>query len=137
MGGRHPSSQLGSFVSLALKAKDQKTARLTIGPPDFGTAADNFVTYPDFSKIHPRVQKLFTQETETEKKAKNDGGGSGGGETSGGGAKQPKKSAPNPADTPVSADPQITEEYLQQLAEIGDTATIGSLLADNGKCSLP
>ncbi len=133
-----PSSQLGSFVSLALKAKDQKTERLTIGPPDFGTAADNFVTYPDFTQIHPRVQQLFSQETETEKKAsKNDGGGSGGGDSSGGGAKQPKKSTPKPADTPEAADPQITEEYLQQLAEIGDTATIGSLLADNGKCSLP
>ena len=39
------SSQLGSFVDLAMKAKGQNVSRLTIGPPDFDAA---FSTNPDF-----------------------------------------------------------------------------------------
>ena len=142
-----PSSQLGSFVSLALKAKDQKVKRLTIGPPDFGTAADNFVTYPDFSVIHPRVQEMFNQEEQTgQKNRKDDDGGTGGGTGSGGGetaageggADPADEVAPDAGDAPEApAEPQITAEYLQQLAEIGDTATLGALVANNGKCSVP
>jgi hypothetical protein len=124
-----PSGQLGSFVSLAAKAKSQEVQRLTIGPPDFGTAADNFTTYPDFNLIHQRVQQMFA----------------GGGKTA---TTSPSGAAPldrsgSSAGTftvqtaMVKQEPELTEEYLQQLAEAGDVETLGALLADNGKCSVP
>jgi LCP family protein required for cell wall assembly len=50
------SSQLGSFVDLAMKAKGTDVKRLTIGPPDFDAS---FSTVPDFSQIHDRVKKLL------------------------------------------------------------------------------
>ncbi|HET6242351.1 MAG TPA: LCP family protein, partial [Arthrobacter sp.] len=50
------SSQLGSFVDLAMKAKDQDVSRLTIGPPDFDVS---FSTVPDFDIIHERVRQLL------------------------------------------------------------------------------
>ena len=46
------AGQLGSFVDLAMKAKDQQMSRLTIGPPDFDAS---FSTVPDFDQIHERV----------------------------------------------------------------------------------
>ncbi|NKX50445.1 LCP family protein, partial [Arthrobacter deserti] len=120
-----PAEQLSSFVSLAVKAKDQKVERLPIGPPDFGSAADNFVTYPDFALIHKRVQEMSTSAEET-----------GAGSESG-----PARGEPSGTFTVrtamVGQEPEITEEYLQQLAEAGDVDTLGALLADNGKCSVP
>ena len=50
------SSQLGSFVDLAIKAKGQEVKRLTIGPPDFDAS---FSTVPDFDQIHGRVDQLL------------------------------------------------------------------------------
>lgn len=141
-----PGEQLGSFVSLAMKAKGEKIERLTVGPPDFGTAADNFVTYPDFDKVHSRVQEMFIQKQETKSKAAskpkesgNDGGSSSADQgTSGGGSGGDSATQETPAEqAPATAEPEITEEYLQQLAEIGDTATLGALLADNGNCKVP
>ncbi|EMY32408.1 transcriptional attenuator domain protein [Arthrobacter crystallopoietes BAB-32] len=143
-----PSEQLGSFVSLAMKAKDQKIEKLTIGPPDFGTAADNFVTYPDFNLIHTRVQEMFTQEEDTKesksaaepKKSSGNDGGSGSADqgTSGSGSGGDSGGQEAPAEeTQAAPEPEITEEYLQQLAEIGDTATLGALLEDNGECRVP
>ncbi|GLB65615.1 LCP family glycopolymer transferase [Arthrobacter mangrovi] len=142
-----PGEQLGSFVSLAMKAKGEKIERLTVGPPDFGTAADNFVTYPDFDKVHSRVQEMFIQKQETKSKAAskpkesgNDDGGSTSADqgTSGGGTGGESSSQETPAEqAPATPEPEITEEYLQQLAEIGDTATLGALLADNGNCKVP
>ena len=123
--------QLGSFVDLALKAKNHETRRLTIGPPDFGTAADNFVTYPVFEDIHQRVQQTLAEST----------------------GEDPAADAPAPAEleaaTAVSVfqpaqpaaipaqvtAPELTEEYLQQLATIGDSATLSTLLDNNGECS--
>jgi LCP family protein required for cell wall assembly len=118
-----PQDQLASFVDLGLKAQGQETRRLTIGPPDFGTPAENFVTYPDFDAIHSRVQDMFAQGAD------------------------PAAAAPLPleravavsgvpAQVPVqTTDDGITEEYLQELATIGDDATLGELLSDNGQCS--
>jgi LCP family protein required for cell wall assembly len=119
-----PQDQLASFVDLGLKAQGQETRRLTIGPPDFGTAADNFVTYPDLDLIHERVQAMFTAEPaaaplELER-------------TASVGAVPARVPAQLPART---TDDGITEEYLQELATIGDDATLGELLADNGQCS--
>ena len=50
------SSQLGSFVDLAMKAKGQEMSRLTIGPPDFDAS---FSTVPDFDQIHQKVDALL------------------------------------------------------------------------------
>jgi LCP family protein required for cell wall assembly len=133
-----PMDQLGSFVDLALKAKAQKVRRLTIGPPHFGTPADNFVTYPDFSLIHQRVQKtLDASSTDRPKNsgksgsgAGDDGAAAGGSAAAGTGPSEPARS--EPAQTP---DGGITEEYLQQLAVNADDQALAALLANNGKCS--
>lgn len=128
-----PSGQLGSFVSLAAKAKDQDVDRLTIGPPDFGSAADNFVTYPDFDLIHQRVQAMFTSAGKTGTESPS---GAAPGDRSGtSGLTLARASAVRPVT--VRQEPAITKEYLQQLAEAGDVDTLGALLADNGKCSVP
>ncbi|MUK03534.1 LytR family transcriptional regulator [Vibrio cholerae] len=111
--------QLASFVDLALKAKGQETRRLTIGPPDFGTPAENFVTYPDFDQIHRRVQDLFAQED-------------------GPAAAPPLELDRAGLTTGLPAQTlgeDVSEEYLQELATIGDDVTLGDLLADNGTCS--
>ena len=50
------SNQLGSFVDLAMKAKNQPVKRLTIGPPDFDAS---FSTVPDFDLIHAKVQEVL------------------------------------------------------------------------------
>lgn len=127
-----PQDQLASFVDLGLKAKDQETRRLTIGPPDFGTPAENFVTYPEFDVIHSRVQDMFAQ---------------GAADPAAAGVLQLDRAgvvsripvhstAHTPARVPAqTTDDGITEEYLQELATIGDDLTLGELLSDNGECS--
>lgn len=134
-----PAGQLGSFVSLALKSKNFGLSRLTLGPPDF---EENFSTYPDFDLIHSRVKALLNPAPAAE---------------------APAPAAPAPVDpaapadpaaeapaeapvaeapveapvatTPAAPDPEITVEYLQQLAINGDAATLTMLLANNGSCS--
>ncbi|MFZ3416262.1 LCP family protein [Arthrobacter sp. 3Tela_A] len=136
-----PQDQLGSFVDLALKSKNHEVQRMTIGPPDFGTAADNFVTYPDFDLIHSRVQEMLT-ETDAAAEATQeqappapvDDGAIGQDDPAAEAAPEP--AAPAPAPEPAApAGPEITEEYLQELARLGDTATLGMLLDNNGVCS--
>ena len=56
------SSQLGSFVDLAMKAKGQEVKRLTIGPPDFDAS---FSTVPDFDVIHDKVDQLLSLRVRT------------------------------------------------------------------------
>ncbi|KNC19770.1 transcriptional regulator [Arthrobacter sp. RIT-PI-e] len=119
-----PQDQLASFVDLGLKAQGQETRRLTIGPPDFGTPADNFPTYPDFGEIHDRVQGMIAEDA----RAAADG------------AVLHLDRAVTTSRLPAQlTDDQptdgITEEYLQELATIGDDLTLGSLLSDNGECS--
>ncbi|WP_394249841.1 LCP family protein [Arthrobacter pityocampae] len=132
-----PQDQLAGFVDLGLKAQGQETRRLTIGPPDFGTPAENFVTYPDFDLVHARVQDMLADDARDPAAA------------------GPVPAGPSPAGplaleragvvaqvptetlddgTGVTED-GITEEYLQELATIGDDLTLGDLLADNGECS--
>ena len=145
-----PQDQLGSFVDLALKAKSQPMQRLTIGPPDFGTAEDNFVTYPDFDLIQSRVAALIAGESADEPAPE-----TGAAEEQ---APAPDTGATDVQDTTDAADsstdigtetgeatvdpgtqevqqPDITEDYLQYLAEMGDDATLGMLLGNNGDCS--
>ncbi len=115
--------QLGSFVDLAVKAKDHEVQRMTIGPPDFGTPQDNFVTYPDFDEIHSRVQEKLTSSTEPQSLP------------TGGEAPSLTRAAVVERVSFPTADEDLTEEYLQQLAINGDFATLGTLLADNGECT--
>ncbi|MCQ1951021.1 LCP family protein [Arthrobacter sp. zg-Y859] len=146
-----PQDQLGSFVDLALKAKGQPMERMTIGPPDFGSAADNFVTYPDFNLIHARVQEFLAG---LEAAPAEPAPAPAPAEEAAPAA--PEEAAPEAAPapeadtgtdgeaadgTPITEVPQeeeteITVEYLQYLAEIGDDATLGSLLNNNGECSV-
>lgn len=135
------SGQLGSFVDLALKSKNQPVKRLTIGPPDFEAS---FSTVPDFDVIHSRVQELLS--TQAKPKA-NDAvltpaGGAGTGTTAAGPASgsQPASQLPSPsADfTPVTTTPDgtpITEELLNGLKAQGDEQGIRDLVATNGQCA--
>ncbi|MCC3272923.1 LCP family protein [Arthrobacter zhangbolii] len=152
-----PQDQLGSFVDLALKAKNRTMERMTIGPPDFGSAADNFVTYPDFNLIHARVQEKLAasnqpavpaeepappageaapQEAAPQEAAPQDGSDAGidsGADT--GGTDGEAADGTAIVEPPQAEEPAITVEYLQYLAEIQDDATLGALLNNNGECS--
>ncbi|MDS2174025.1 LCP family protein [Nesterenkonia sp. CL21] len=57
-----PQHQLGSFLDLAVDAKEREPQRLVLGAPDFGTAGEQFSTYPDFDQIHQRVDELIENE---------------------------------------------------------------------------
>ncbi|WP_091606735.1 LCP family protein [Arthrobacter koreensis] len=137
-----PQDQLGSFVDLALKSKNHEVQRMTIGPPDFGTAADNFATYPDFDLIHSRVQeKLATSAAAAAGTAEEpapepvEDGAIGSSDP----AEPEAPAAPAPVEAPAPAQPsgpEITEAYLQELARIGDTDTLAMLLDNNGSCSV-
>ena len=145
-----PQDQLGSFVDLALKAKGQPMDRMTIGPPDFGTAADNFVTYPDFNLIRARVQDLLAgaeaaPEAPAEEPAPDvaapdaapDPGTGTGADTGAETGETDGEAADGTSLTgaPETEETEITVEYLQYLAEIQDDATLGTLLNNNGECS--
>lgn len=60
-----PQKQLGDFVNLADKARKHDMLRLTLGAPDFGTAAKKFSTYPDYDQIHERVGELVDRATDS------------------------------------------------------------------------
>lgn len=139
-----PAGQLGSFVSLALKSKDNPLSRLTVGPPDFDK---DFPTYPDFDVLHQRVQTLLNPPAPAKPAP------------SAPAASDPAPEAPAPdapgTDTPAapspevpaapapeapaeeapSSGPEITADYLQQLAINGDAVALGALLSNNGTCS--
>ncbi|THJ68024.1 LytR family transcriptional regulator [Arthrobacter echini] len=112
--------QLAGFVDLALKAQGQSTRRLTIGAPDFGTVEENFATYPDLDRVHSRVRTMLAEDVADA------------------GAIRPLELERAgvvgmlPAQDTGSG---ITEQYLQELATIGDDATLSELLDDNGECS--
>lgn len=135
------SSQLGSFVDLAMKAKGQEMSRLTIGPPDFDAS---FSTVPDFDQIHQKVDALLAPAPEAG--AADDGirvPHPAPGPLSAAGAlpaAQPgTQPAPPPSDfTPVTTTPDgepITEEMLNQFKLNGDEQSIRNLVATNGQCA--
>lgn len=140
------ASQLGSFVDLAVKAKGQDVARLTIGPPDFDAS---FSTVPDFGIIHDKVRQLFSSQASPSAGALDDTmvdplarhTASGGqpiaaGPVTGVPLTQP---APAPSDfTPVTTTPDgqpITAEMLNELKRLGDEQSIRELVATNGQCA--
>lgn len=139
------SSQLGSFVDLAMKAKGQEISRLTIGPPDFDAS---FSTSPDFDVIHDRVRKLLSGASSGPSPAaapddtlEPQNAGVGTGLTAAGPAAPATLQVPTPPPsdfTPVTTTPAgepITEEMLNQLKREGNEQAIRELVATNGQCA--
>ncbi|WP_113717101.1 LCP family protein [Arthrobacter dokdonensis] len=132
-----PAQQLGSFVSLALKAKNHDLKRLTIGPPDFPV---EFSTYPNFTTVHKRVQDLLNPpapKPAAPAAPKKSGTGSSPAKAPAGSAPAAPgtTAAPEPAAPTPSKAPAVTQQYLQQLAINGDDEMLTMLLANNGTCS--
>ncbi|PTT58748.1 LCP family protein [Arthrobacter sp. HMWF013] len=158
------SSQLGSFVDLAIKAKGQDVKRLTIGPPDFDAS---FSTVPDFDVIHDKVDQLLASASGPQAAGQPgtnlfDGEqvdglqidtaqvSAAGGRLQASGPLQPtalpaagrspaqQTPAPSSGFTPVTTTPDgepITEELLNQLKSMGDEQTLRELVATNGQCA--
>jgi hypothetical protein len=146
------SSQLGSFVDLAMKAKGQDIKRLTIGPPDFDAS---FSTVPDFGIIHDRVRKLLASASPESSPAAappdtllQPGSRPGSGLSAAGAAAAPVAAlpattpAPSPSSssdfTPVTTTPEgepITEAMLNQFKREGNEQAIRDLVATNGQCA--
>ncbi|WOH19937.1 LCP family protein [Paenarthrobacter sp. GOM3] len=135
------SNQLGSFVDLALKSKNQPVKRLTIGPPDFDAS---FSTVPDFDLIHSKVQELLksanspkADDAVVSPAGTPAGAAAAAGPVSG---RLPASQLPSPsADfTPVTTTPDgtpITIELLNGLKAQGDEQGIRDLVATNGQCA--
>jgi LCP family protein required for cell wall assembly len=143
------STQLGSFVDLAIKARGQDVKRLTIGPPDFDAS---FSTVPDFDQIHVRVDELLASASSAQSLGTPDDAiavpAAGGGPVQAAGAYAPTASLlaggslpqqPTPSDfIPVTTTPDgepITEELLNQLKREGNEQAIAGLVATNGQCA--
>lgn len=142
------STQLGSFVDLAIKAKGKEVKRLTIGPPDFDPA---FSTNPDFDQIHERVDQLLASASGPQAAgADNDAitapaAGAGHVQAAGpaglsramtGGL--PQESAAPSDFTPVTTTPDgepITEQMLDDFKRQGNEQAIRNLVATNGQCA--
>ncbi|MDI3193464.1 LCP family protein [Pseudarthrobacter sp. AL07] len=142
------SSQLGSFVDLAMKAKGQEVKRLTIGPPDFDAS---FSTVPDFDIIHDKVDELLASASGPRAASPVDGPvepATPGGRLqasarvpmaafpAAGGT--PAQTAPPSDFTPVTTTPAgepITEAMLNQLKSEGNEQALRELVATNGKCA--
>ena len=135
------SNQLGSFVDLALKSKNQPVKRLTIGPPDFDAS---FSTVPDFDLIHSKVQEVLASSNSpkaSDAVVTHDRPGAGpvmaAGPVTG---LLPASQLPSPsADfTPVTTTPDgtpITIELLNGLKAQGDEQGMRDLVATNGQCA--
>ena len=143
------SSQLGSFVDLAMKAKGKEVKRLTIGPPDFDAS---FSTVPDFDVIHDKVDQLLASASEPQAAAPIDGivqSPAAGGRLQASGLQQPtllaaggalaqQPTPPSSDFTPVTTTPDgepITEAMLNQLKREGNEQALRELVASNGLCA--
>ena len=148
-----PANQLGSFVSLAEKARKYPFERLTLGAPDFGSASDRFSTYPDFDMIHERIDGLIAKQNapETPKPPKSEASAEpskSAEETQASDRGTEETSAPAPSDDRALSDTgdevftqpdgsAITEEYLVELEQYGFTSRISEIAANNDECSVP
>lgn len=154
-----PANQLGSFVSLAEKARKYPFERLTLGAPDFGSASDRFSTYPDFDLIEQRIDSLIAKQNTPEKPKDTQG-------------EEPNQPAPSASESAVESSPTtqagaaqetetsaqaddralsntgdevftqpdgsaIDEDYLVRLELIGATGRISEIAANNDECSIP
>lgn len=133
-----PGQQLGTFVSLASKSRNQPMEKMTIGPPDF--EGNRFTTYPDYELIHSRVdQKL----AETAQAAGTDRHGpqalplltlmaqvpSSPSATPG----SPQSEWPAPPTQPDGS--PLTPEYLQWAEDTGQTGLLEQAAATNHLCA--
>lgn len=148
-----PQQQLGSFLNLADKARATPFKRLTLGAPDFGSAADKFSTYPDFDAIHTRIQDMIAAQSgaaaskapakkSAEATKKSDSAESSASSGSDSGSKrnsEPGKISVVPSDAPTAqADgSELTERYLVTLEQIGRTDLLEKIAANNNECSVP
>lgn len=159
-----PQSQLGSLLNLAADAQEHTPQRLTLGAPDFGSASELFSTYPDFGRIHARVDQLIAaeeaedaQEIEAEEAQEDDSqtqpeteDGPDGGENS---------EAEPPGPTPEHDDPAVAEdqpaveeaedsaeltqpdgsplsvEYLIEAQDRGEVGILEQAASTNGECT--
>lgn len=131
------SSQLGSFVDLAMKGKGQPVSHLVIGPPDFPA---DFPTYPDFDQIHAKVQSaLSASSASPSPKAAGAGRGSAGGPA----LAAPAVLAPTvlsgqaPANQYNQTGPDgvpVNAARLDYLVKTGQSQILDAIMADNGQC---
>ncbi|MFW0773714.1 LCP family protein [Paenarthrobacter nitroguajacolicus] len=135
------SNQLGSFVDLALKSKNQPIKRLTIGPPDFDAS---FSTVPDFEVIHSKVQEVLASSNTpkaNDADISSEGAVAGGIMAAGpvaGSVSAGQLPSPSADFTPVTTTPDgtpITVELLNGLKAQGDEQGIRDLVATNGQCA--
>ena len=142
------STQLGSFVDLAMKAKGQEVKRLTIGPPDFDAS---FSTVPDFDVIHDKVDQLLASASGPQAAAPVDSmvqSSAAGGRLQAsaplrptvlaGGPLAQQATPPSSDFTPVTTTPDgepITEAMLNQLKSEGNEQALRELVATNGLCA--
>lgn len=56
-----PQSQIGSFVDLALQAKEHELVQFSAGPPYYDPS---FPTYPDYEQLHEDVDRVLEQATD-------------------------------------------------------------------------
>ncbi|MFF1884011.1 LCP family protein [Pseudarthrobacter sp. NPDC058196] len=142
------STQLGSFVDLAIKAKGKEVKRLTIGPPDFDPA---FSTNPDFGQIHDRVDQLLASASGPQATGAGDDGisapAAGAGHVQAAGPAGlsrvmtgglPHESTAPSDFTPVTTTPDgepITEQMLDDFKRHGNEQAIRNLVATNGQCA--
>ncbi|GAA3276395.1 LCP family protein [Paenarthrobacter aurescens] len=135
------SNQLGSFVDLALKSKNQPVKRLTIGPPDFDAS---FSTVPDFDLIHSKVQEVLAPSNTpkaSDAVVSHDGPAAGAIMAAGplaGSVPAGQLPSPSADFTPVTTTPDgtpITIELLNGLKAQGDEQGIRNLVATNGQCA--
>ncbi|MBW4094071.1 MAG: LCP family protein [Acidobacteria bacterium] len=135
------NTQIGSFLSLALKTKSQSVTKYTIGPPFFDR---NFVASPDYGVIHNSVKDILAGTVDTHaadgsvSQAPADGGtpATGPQSTSAAPAAPATSAAPAaPAQPAAPAAPALSAKYLQQLAVAGDDATLEELIGNNGSCT--
>ena len=56
-----PQSQIGSFVDVALKAKEHELVQYAAGPPYYDPS---FPTYPDFDLLHEDLDRVLEEATD-------------------------------------------------------------------------
>ncbi len=56
-----PQSQIGSFVDVALKAKDHELVQYAAGPPYYDPS---FPTYPDYELLHEDIDRVLEEATD-------------------------------------------------------------------------
>ncbi|GAA2961627.1 LCP family protein [Glutamicibacter bergerei] len=147
-----PASQLSSFVSVADKVAGTPFSRLTLGSPDFERS---FSTYPDFDKIHDRINGIIEKQNAPKKpkeSKKSQDPEKSKETTEASGSAEPTEEAPEEA-TDINDAPKLSngdevpmtkrdgspidEQYLVELEMIGQNTRLAQIAANNDECSVP